>query len=191
MEKKGNIVLFGPPGAGKGTVAKMIVERVHWVHLSTGDMLREAIASGSAVGRAAESLIAQGSLVPDEMVVEMVRQFIEHHLPCNGFIFDGFPRTTEQAMDLDAIMAAHGGAIAAMIALEVGDDEIVRRLLNRATIEGRADDTPDVIRRRIATYHEKIRVTADYYKAQNKYFTVDSSITPENTLRQIMAIFEQ
>jgi adenylate kinase len=183
-----NIVLFGPPGSGKGTVAKKIVQQENLVHLSTGDMLREEIERGSALGKEAEQMIVQGRLVPDETVVAMVREFVKRKMPCGGFIFDGFPRTTAQAKELDAIMAAQGTAITVMIALEVSEDEIIRRMLSRAEIEGRPDDTIDVIRKRIATYHEKIKITSDYYKAQNKYHTVDSSETPEYTLQQILAI---
>ncbi|MDR1406142.1 MAG: adenylate kinase [Prevotellaceae bacterium] len=183
-----NIVLFGPPGAGKGTVAKKIADRENLIHLSTGDMLREEVKRGSALGREAGLLIDRGLLVPDDVVVVMVREFIKRHMPCPGFIFDGFPRTTEQAAELDAIMAAQGTTVTVMIALQVRDDEIIRRMLSRAEIEGRPDDTIDVIRKRIATYHEKIKITGEYYKKQNKYRTVDSSLTPDNTLRQILSI---
>ncbi|MDR0695014.1 MAG: adenylate kinase [Prevotellaceae bacterium] len=186
-----NIVLFGPPGAGKGTVAKKVAQQENLVHLSTGDMLREEIERGSALGKEAGQLIAQGHLVPDEVVIAMVREFVKRAMPCNGFIFDGFPRTTEQAKELDAIMATQGTAITMMIALEVSEDEIIRRMLNRAAIEGRPDDTISVIRKRIATYHEKIKTTGDYYKLQNKYYTVDSSFTPENTLQQILLIVKR
>jgi adenylate kinase len=186
-----NIVLFGPPGAGKGTVAKKLTEQQGLVHLSTGDMLRDEIARGTAIGSQADALISQGNLVPDAVVVAMIRSVVQRQMPCKGFIFDGFPRTTVQAQQLDEIMAAQGTDIAMMISLTVNEDEIIRRLQKRAEIEGRADDADiRIIRNRLATYHKKTEATSDYYKAQHKFHAVSNDKNPDDTLAQIVTIFK-
>ncbi|MDR3329137.1 MAG: adenylate kinase [Prevotellaceae bacterium] len=168
-----NIVLFGAPGAGKGTQADKLVEKYDLVHLSTGDMLRSEVARQSARSAAIKQLIDKGQLVPDSMVAEMVAEKIGEHRHSNGIIFDGFPRTIPQAEMLDAMLAEQGLHVCGMVALNAPEDELVRRLLERGKYSGRDDDRDDdVVRRRIAVYHEKTAPLMDYYKAQAKYLPV-------------------
>lgn len=170
-----NLVLFGPPGAGKGTQAEFLVEKYSLVHISTGDVFRANIKNGTPLGKEAESYIKKGSLVPDEITIGMLEAVVEENLStAKGFIFDGFPRTQAQGEALDAFLAKKGLAVSGMLALEVEDEVLVGRLLERGKTSGRADDADEsVIRARIAEYYQKTNVLKDFYSAQGKYHGVD------------------
>ncbi len=164
-----NIVLFGPPGAGKGTQSKKIIEKYHLIHLSTGELLREHMSNGTELGKVAHTYIDQGNLVPDDLVIKMVDVEIDSHPETNGFIFDGFPRTVKQAEALDELLEKKGEKIALMIALDVDEEELKNRLKLRAQISGRTDDQDEErINNRIAVYKKETLPVAEYYEKQSK-----------------------
>ncbi len=169
-----NIVLFGPPGAGKGTQSEKLIEAFQLVHLSTGDILRNEIANKTVAGLEAKKLMDQGILVPDSVVIKMIEDRIDANRNANGFIFDGFPRTTAQAKALDEMLQRKGSSINMMLALEVEDQELIKRLLNRGKESGRPDDQNEtVIGRRIGEYNAKTAPLKDYYLAQGKFFSIN------------------
>lgn len=168
-----NLVLFGPPGAGKGTQSQKLIEKHQLVHLSTGDLLRNEISKETTLGKEAKKLMDQGFLVPDEVVIRMISNSLDTNKNANGFIFDGFPRTVAQAEALDQLLASKGSSISGMIALEVNDTELEARLLLRGKDSSRPDDAnPEVIRKRIAEYKAKTAVVANFYKGQNKFTSI-------------------
>ncbi|WP_026210324.1 adenylate kinase [Flexithrix dorotheae] len=169
-----NIVLFGPPGAGKGTQSAKIKEKYQLIHLSTGDLLRSEIADGTELGLTAKKLMDEGKLVPDEVVIGMIDHKLKVNPDANGFIFDGFPRTVAQAEALDKLMEENSTAISGMIALEVSEEELTGRLLKRGETSGRPDDqNVDKIKTRIHEYESKTAVVANYYKSQDKFKSVN------------------
>ncbi|MDR0294931.1 MAG: adenylate kinase [Prevotellaceae bacterium] len=187
-----NIVLFGPPGAGKGTQASFLVEKYGLMHLSTGEMLRDEIKRKTPLGEKLRSLIEAGHLVPDEVVVELVSKRINENKTSKGFILDGFPRTTKQAEILGEIFAENGTEVSLMIVLCLDDETLIKRILHRAEAEGRADDADiNIIRTRIKNYNEQTAVVIDYYKAKNKFYAVDSEKTREETLTHINEIIAE
>lgn len=168
-----NLVLFGPPGAGKGTQSQKLLDKYGLVHLSTGDVLRQEIKNQSELGKEAKSFMDKGELVPDRVIIGMVDSIIEKNKDANGFIFDGFPRTTPQAEALDELLNNKGTPITAMIALEVEHEELVKRLLERGKISGRSDDqNMDTIENRINVYHKETAPLIDYYRKQDKFYAV-------------------
>ncbi len=159
-----NLILFGPPGSGKGTQSEKLMAKYGLKHLSTGDLLRSEIANQTVLGLEAKKLMDQGQLVPDEVVIGMISSALANNPQAKGFLFDGFPRTKAQSEALDALLTKYNAAINVVLALQVSEEELVKRLLNRGLTSGRSDDSKeDVIRARIAEYHKKTSAVADYY----------------------------
>jgi adenylate kinase len=165
-----NLVLFGPPGAGKGTQSALLIDKYHLVHLSTGDIFRYNMKENTELGKLAKSYIDKGALVPDEVTIGMLEAEVNANASAKGFIFDGFPRTNAQAEALDLFLSTKGSEISAMLALEVEEKELVVRLLERGKSSGRADDqNPEIIKNRIQVYENETAILKDYYSAQNKF----------------------
>ncbi|MBJ6108270.1 adenylate kinase [Hymenobacter sp. BT523] len=188
-----NIVLFGPPGAGKGTQSQKLITKYNLVHLSTGDLLRAQIAQGTELGLQAKKLMDEGLLVPDEVVIGMIDSALQaHKATAGGFIFDGFPRTVPQAERLDQLMQQHDSGINCMIALEVAEEELVTRLLERGKTSGRPDDQDESkIRRRVTVYNTETAQVAGYYAAQKKFHSLNGIGAIDSIFGQICAIIDQ
>ena len=187
-----NIVLFGPPGAGKGTQAQYLIENFKLIHLSTGDLLRDQIARGTELGVKAKDLISKGELVPDNVVIGMIQSKLEENSDSRGFIFDGFPRTTEQAGALDKLLAGIGTQISAMFALDVETQELINRLLERGKTSGRPDDQDvSVIENRITVYNRKTSPLIDYYSARGKFHAIRGMGTIEEIAARLKDAIEK
>ena len=164
-----NIILFGPPGSGKGTQSQKLIDKYAWKHLSTGDLLRSEIAMQTPLGIEAKNFIDKGQLVPDEVVIGMISTALDTNPDTEGFLFDGFPRTDAQAEALDKLLHLKKTSIGVMLALDVSEDELIKRLLNRGQTSGRTDDVDEaIIRSRIQEYENKTKAVADYYSAFDK-----------------------
>ena len=187
-----NIVLFGPPGAGKGTQSENIIAKYKLVHLSTGDLFRIHLGEGTELGKLARGYMDQGKLVPDEVVIKMVEDKISHHLDANGFIFDGFPRTVHQATSLDTMLQSHDLSISTMIALEVPEDELRIRIKERAKTSGRVDDQDEEkINTRISVYLNETAPVASYYKEQNKFNGINGVGSIDHIFTSICQVIER
>lgn len=184
-----NLVLFGPPGAGKGTQSEKLINAYQLVHLSTGDILRGEVAAQTPLGIEAKKLMDQGMLVPDDVVVGMIETKIDSNPGVNGFIFDGFPRTTAQAEALDKMLARKGSSISMMLALEVADEELIKRLLNRGLESGRADDQNEsIIAKRINEYNTKTAPLKDYYSRQGKFHSIRGTGTIDDIFSSLSKV---
>lgn len=175
-----NLVLFGPPGSGKGTQAAYLIEKYQLVHISTGDLFRYEMGNNTPLGLEAKAYMAKGELVPDSITIGMLRNKVEKHPDAKGFIFDGFPRTIPQAEALDALLQSMGTEVSGLIALEVDDAEIVERILKRGQTSGRADDNDEAtVRKRILVYKSETAPVFDYYASKGKSMNVNGLGTIE------------
>jgi len=191
-QKMTNIVLFGPPGAGKGTQAEVLKEKYNLIHISTGDVFRYNIKNETELGLLAKTFMDKGDLVPDKVTIDMLKAEVEKNADANGFIFDGFPRTESQAKALDAFLEEKGEGINGMVALEVAEDLLVARLLKRGETSGRADDQDESkIRNRFSEYETKTAILKHYYEDQNKYYGVDGVGSVEEITERLSAVFDK
>jgi adenylate kinase len=187
-----NMILFGPPGSGKGTQSEKLVEKYGLVHLSTGNLLREEIANNTPLGTEARNFMDKGQLVPDEVVIGMIDNSLDHHKDAIGFLFDGFPRTAAQAQALDRLLALKGTGIAVVLALEVSEEELVKRLLNRGKTSGRSDDNNEaVIRKRFAVYINETEPVANHYKKEKKFQSVKGEGSVDEIFNAICAVIDK
>ncbi len=186
-----NIILFGPPGAGKGTQANFLKEKYNLVHISTGDVFRYNIKNETELGNLAKSFMAKGKLVPDEITIDMLSNEVDKYPKANGFIFDGFPRTEAQAQALGHLMDDKDTQIDAMVALEVDDEVLVERLLERGKTSGRADDADEnIIRNRIKVYYDETAILKNYYQKQHKYYGVDGVGSIEDITERLSEVID-
>jgi len=187
-----NIVLFGPPGAGKGTQSAKLIDRFKLTHISTGDLFRKHLSEGTELGKLAQKYMDDGFLVPDEVVIGMVEDRISQDDVTNGIIFDGFPRTVNQAEALDELLEKKGEHISGMIALDVPEEELKKRLLERGKISGRADDqNEEKINNRIAVYRKETLPVSEYYRAQDKFYTVNGVGSIEDIFSSLVQTIEK
>lgn len=183
-----NLVLFGPPGSGKGTQAAYLIEKYQLVHISTGDLFRYEMGNDTPLGQEAKAYMAKGELVPDSITIGMLRNKVEKHPDAKGFIFDGFPRTIPQAEALDALLQSMGTEVSGLIALEVDDAEIVDRILKRGQTSGRADDNDEAtVRKRISVYKSETAPVFDYYAEKGKSMNVNGLGTIEEIASRLSA----
>jgi len=186
-----NLILFGPPGSGKGTQSERLIAKYGLKHLSTGDLLRSEIAAKTPLGMEAKKIMDKGQLVPDEVVIGMISSALESNPQAKGFLFDGFPRTVAQAEALDKLLKLKGTQINAMISLLVTEEELVKRLLNRGLTSGRSDDTnEEVIRARITEYRNKTSVVADYYQQFDKLAEIKGEGSIDDIFNELSAQIE-
>lgn len=187
-----NIILFGPPGSGKGTQSERLVSKYGLKHLSTGDILRSEIAARTPLGLEAKNIMDKGQLVPDEVVIGMISSALDKNPQAKGFLFDGFPRTEAQAEALDKLLQFKQTEIGVVLALVVSEQELVQRLLNRGLTSGRTDDNNvEVIRARIIEYHKKTSPVADYYRKFNKVFDIPGEGTVDEIFESLCAKIDE
>ncbi len=183
-----NIVIFGAPGAGKGTQSEKMVEKYAYTHLSTGDIFRKHLSQNTELGKLAKSYMDKGELVPDAVTIQLLEHEVLQKKPCKGFIFDGFPRTISQAEALDSFLSKHGEQIDCVLGLEVPEEELVKRILLRGATSGRADDQNGaIIQGRIAEYNKKTASLIAFYQKQNKYKAIDGTQSVEQIFSEICA----
>jgi adenylate kinase len=187
-----NLILFGPPGSGKGTQSERLVEKYGVIHLSTGNLLRAEIAEKTPLGLEAKSFIDKGQLVPDEVVIGMVDSYFDQHKTARGFLFDGFPRTVAQAKALDRLLELKKTGITSVIALDVNEEELVKRLLNRGKTSGRSDDSDEqVIRKRFSVYTNETTPVAEHYKKARKFQAVKGEGSVDEIFERLCEVIDK
>jgi adenylate kinase len=186
-----NLLLLGPQGSGKGTQATRIAADYGIPHISTGEMFRAAITAGTELGRRVEPILAAGELVPDELTVDLIRERLGHPDARRGFVLDGFPRNLAQAQALDRMLEGIGRDLDAVLYFDLPDEVAIERLLGRARAEGRTDDAPDVIERRLAIYHEQTEPLAEYYRARDRLVPLHADRTVDEVYAQLQDALEQ
>jgi adenylate kinase len=186
-----NLVIFGPPGSGKGTQASKLMEKYQLTHISTGDLLRSEVAAGTDLGNKAKAIMDRGELVPDKIVIEMIRKKLEENKEGNGFIFDGFPRTVEQARELRNLLQDYHQTISVVVSLTVERDELVDRLVKRGKEQGRDDDNPETINNRIQVYENQTIPVAYYYEKARLHETVDGIGSIDEIFKRITKVVDK
>ena len=186
-----NFVLFGPPGAGKGTQSQKLIDKYQLIHISTGDLFRAHISQQTPLGLKVSGLIAEGQLVPDTITIEMLEQEVDKNPDAKGFIFDGFPRTVNQAQVLDGFLERKGSSIAGVIALDVDQDELTKRIAQRQIETGRVDDQADKLQKRIDEYFDKTIHVLPYYEAQGKLSKVNGIGDIDRIFNDLCAVIDQ
>ena len=185
-----NLILFGPPGAGKGTQAIKIAEKFGWKHISTGDILRAEVTQGTQLGLKVKSVMETGHLVSDELLIEIMESVFVSNSKVSGFVLDGFPRTLNQAEELDKMLLKHDQKVSLVLALEVDEGELVKRLLNRAVEQGRKDDTEEVVKNRLVQYHNHTKPLIDYYRDKALYKVVYGVGTIDDIFNQLCLVIK-
>ncbi|NPA37945.1 MAG: adenylate kinase [Chlorobi bacterium] len=186
-----NIVIFGPPGSGKGTQSKKIIEKYGYTHISTGELLRQEIASGSELGHQVEAIISKGELVSDELIIDILSNELDRLGNVPGIIFDGFPRTLNQASELKNMLSDRGTAISALLFLDVPHEVLIERLLKRKSIDGRADDTMEVIENRLRVYQQQTAPVVEFYRKQGKLRTIDGTGSVDEIFNRIDKVLQE
>ena len=187
-----NLVLFGPPGAGKGTQSNLLIDKYNLIHLSTGDLLRGEITKGTTLGLEAKSIMDRGDLVSDDIVIGMISSKLDNNPNAKGFIFDGFPRTSAQATTLDVLLEEKGTSISAMLSLKVEDNELIRRLLERGKDSGRDDDKNEsIIANRINEYNNKTAPLKEFYSSQNKLSEIEGLGSVEDIAQKLNLVIDK
>ncbi|MDR1331384.1 MAG: adenylate kinase [Tannerella sp.] len=180
-----NIVIFGAPGSGKGTQSKLMIEKYGLDYISTGNVLREAITAGSELGKLANSYMNEGKLVPDDLIIQLISDFLDGMSDSRGVIFDGFPRTIPQAKALKELLNRRGTDVSIMLDLQVDDDELTRRMLERGRISGRTDDKPETIQQRLNVYHTQTAPLATYYISEDRRVAIKGTGSIDDIFRRI------
>jgi adenylate kinase len=186
-----NLILFGPPGAGKGTQAVKIAEKYDWMHVSTGDILRSEVSRGTPLGLKVKAVMEAGHLVSDELLIGMMESVFRKNKDAKGFVLDGFPRTLKQAVELDKMLKKFREQISLVLSLEVNEEELVKRLLKRAQDQGRKDDTEEVIRNRLVQYHQHTKPLIDYYDKMNLFQEVTGVGSVEDIFNTLSSVINE
>jgi adenylate kinase len=185
-----NLILFGPPGAGKGTQAIKIAEKFGWKHVSTGDILRAEVCKGTPLGLKVKAVMEAGHLVSDELLIEIMESVFITNITVKGFVLDGYPRTLNQAHELDQMLLKHNQEVTLVLALEVNEEELVVRLLKRAQEQGRKDDTEEVIKNRLVQYHHHTKPLIEYYIEKSLYKEVYGVGTIDDIFNQLCSVIK-